>query len=361
MRVAVYTIAKNEEQFVEKWAASTAGADYRLIVDTGSTDNTVGLARARGIDVVSIMIRPWRFDDARNASLALIPEDIDYCIALDMDEVLVAGWRDELERMHAQGVTRPRYTYTWSWKPDGTPDLQYGGDKIHARFGYRWKHPVHETLTPTAGQETQDWCGLEIWHFPDSSKSRGQYFPLLTQAASETPHDDRIAFYHARELFYHGMLAEAFAEFERFLALPTAVWAPERAAAYRFMAKCDRGQAEHWLRMATMEAPGRREAWVELSTLFYEQGMWEWCYAAASAALAITEKPLEYLVEGWAWGAHPHDMAAIAAYNLGHLDVALAHAEDAVACDPDDERLQMNRDLISVAMGCKEDGAQVLS
>ena len=88
MKVAVYTIAKNEEQFVERWFNSAKDADYLLIADTGSSDKTVELAKSFGINVYSVNVNPFRFDDARNAALALIPADIDYCISVDMDEVL---------------------------------------------------------------------------------------------------------------------------------------------------------------------------------------------------------------------------------------------------------------------------------
>ena len=78
MKIAVYTIALNEKKYVDPWYESAKNADYLLIADTGSTDGTVERARELGINVVPICIRPWRFDDARNASLAMIPEDIDY-------------------------------------------------------------------------------------------------------------------------------------------------------------------------------------------------------------------------------------------------------------------------------------------
>ena len=70
MKVAVYTIALNEEQFVERWVASAREADVILIADTGSTDKTVELAESLGVTVVSVNITPWRFDMARNAALA---------------------------------------------------------------------------------------------------------------------------------------------------------------------------------------------------------------------------------------------------------------------------------------------------
>ena len=73
MKIAVYTIAKNEEQFVERWYNSVKDADYLLIADTGSSDRTIELAKSLGINVFEISVNPFRFDDARNAALALIP------------------------------------------------------------------------------------------------------------------------------------------------------------------------------------------------------------------------------------------------------------------------------------------------
>jgi len=344
MKVAVYTIALNEEQFVDRWADSAKDADLLVIADTGSTDRTKELALAKGVKVVDVAISPWRFDDARNASLAAIPKDFDYCIALDMDEVLLPGWRDELERAAAQGWTRPRYQYTWSWKnaEETEPGLQYGGDKIHARHGYRWKHPVHEVLVADRISEIQGWVGLEIHHHPDNTKSRGQYFPLLEVAVQEDPHDDRNAYYLAREYFFNGMYDKAAAEFKRHLKLPRAVWAPERAASMRYLAKCEPEQTPVWLNNAVREAPGRREPLVELAQWYYQSADWANCHKHSMQALEIAEKPLDYLCEEFAWGALPHDLAAISAHYLGDKDTALTHGTKALELEPHDERLARN-------------------
>ena len=146
MKVAIYTIALNERQFVDTWFEAAKGADYLLIADTGSTDGTVERARELGINVVDVRVRPWRFDDARNAALAALPIDIDMCISLDMDEVIVPNWRELLEPAWERGVTRPRYKHIWSFNEDGTPGLEFSYDHIHARTGYLWRHPVHECL-----------------------------------------------------------------------------------------------------------------------------------------------------------------------------------------------------------------------
>ena len=83
-KIAVYTIALNEEQFVDTWFNSVKEADYWLVADTGSTDLTVARLRYMGVKCEVIHVRPWRFDLARNIALSLIPADIDICISMDI-------------------------------------------------------------------------------------------------------------------------------------------------------------------------------------------------------------------------------------------------------------------------------------
>ena len=343
MKVAVYTIALNEEQFVKTWYNSCKDADYWLIADTGSTDNTVEEALVLGCAVSRISIKPWRFDHARNAALNALPKDIDYCIALDMDEVLLPGWRDELERMHALGVTRPRYKYVWSWNEDGSEGLVYGGDKIHTRNYYEWKHPVHEVVK-CVGTEKQEWCDIEIHHYPDSSKSRGQYLPLLKLSVEEDPLDDRNAHYYARELLMYGHKDDAFKEFERHLALPTATWNAERANSYRYMSMCvdDDSLKEELLFKCVAEYPYGREGWVMLGQYYYLKEDWHGCYFAISKSLEITDKPLVYFNETWAWNEYPYDIGSLAAFYLGQDKDAILWCEKALELVPDDERIKNN-------------------
>lgn len=340
MKIAVYTIALNEEQFVERWAESAREADYLLIADTGSTDKTLSLAYENKIHTISIHIEPWRFDDARNAALAALPADIDFAIALDMDEVLQPGWREALESV-AENVTRPRYKYTWSWKADGTPGLVYGGDKIHQRHGYRWTHPVHEVLSAQI-EEVQQWIDLEIHHHPDDSKSRSQYFPLLEKAVAESPNDDRNVFYFARELFFHDHKERAIALFKRHLSMPSATWNAERAASMRYLAKLETHLTESWLLRAIAEAPTHREARVELAQFYHDNARWLDCYAMAKSALAITDQPLEYLCEPDAWGYLPHDLIALSSWWMGKQGEALEQGRKACELSPADERLAKN-------------------
>ena len=64
MRIAVYAICKNESQFVDRWMDSMSEADQVVVLDTGSTDDTVERLKKRGAQVTVELISPWRFDVA---------------------------------------------------------------------------------------------------------------------------------------------------------------------------------------------------------------------------------------------------------------------------------------------------------
>lgn len=346
MKIAVYAISKNEEMFVERFCESAKDADLIFIADTGSTDGTVELARKHGAKVETITITPWRFDDARNAALALVPRDIDICVSLDLDEELQPGWREEIERVWTEGTTRLRYKYDWG------AGIAFYYEKIHARHGYRWLHPCHEYPVGYLIEERYAQTDMLLAiHKPDPTKSRGQYLHLLEMSVREDPHDPRNSFYYARELSFHQQWADAIRECERYLALPGANWPNERCYAYRVMSRCyselgDWGNALRCARLGVVEAPNTREPWCEIAKLTYRTGQWAESYGAAMSAIAIVDRELVYTVDPEVWGAMPHDYASIAAWNLGLKEKAIEQAQLALSHQPNDVRIKANLDLM---------------
>jgi tetratricopeptide (TPR) repeat protein len=343
MKIAVYAISKNEEQFVKRFCESAKDADLILIADTGSTDKTAELAKSCGAKVHDIYINPWRFDLARDTALALIPSDYDVCISLDLDEVLEPGWRKEIERVWKPETTRLRYKFDWGC------GISFYYEKIHHRKGYHWHHPVHEY--PRAdGRITEVYAQTDkllVSHHPDSSKSRGQYLPLLELAVKEDPKCPRNAFYYARELTFYGKWLDAVVALNKYLEMPEANWINERCYALRLLAKSYEALGQDgipYLQKACQEAPNTREPWVELAEIYYTRNMWQECYDNVLQALKITDKALVYTMNPEVWGAKPHDLLAISAYNLDKYDDAIRHGELALQLDPDNTRLKTNLD-----------------
>ena len=81
---------------------------------------------------------------------------------------------------------------------------------------------------------------------------------------------------------------------------------------------------------------------VELADHFYSKQNWQKCLQFAEEAIAIEEKPLDYLCEEFAWGSRPWDYAAFVAYSLGDLDKAMQYGSKAVELEPTNLRLQAN-------------------
>ena len=358
MKVSVYAICKNEARFVRRWMDSMSEADEVVVLDTGSTDGTVAMLRGLGARVEVETVTPWRFDTARNRSLELVSADADICVCTDLDEVFRPGWRQALEACWRPGTGRARYHYVWSFRPDGSEDVSFLGEKIHSRHGWRWTHPVHEVLTWTGEGKPGAWVeaqGVRLEHYPDHTKSRGQYLPLLELSVEEDPTDDRNMHYLGREYLYHGRWDDCIRTLTRHLALPGATWADERAASMRYMAqayenKGDLAQAERWYLSAVGQAPHLRETWLDLAMLLQRQERWDGVLYATGRALDITQRTRTYMTQGAAWGSLPWDLRSVALFHTGRREQALEAALRAQELAGEDERIAGNVEYIRRAL-----------
>lgn len=354
MVVTVYAIAKDEEKFALRWYESMKEADHVVVLDTGSADRTAQLLLAAGATVSVKKIVPWRFDTARNESMKLIPEDTEICVCTDLDEVFEAGWREKLEKGWTAGTRRARYRYVWSHVGDNgeRPGVEFFIEKAHARTGFRWKNAVHEVLTADDPCPAATIAGVTLHHYPDPQKSRAEYLPLLELAVNEDPDNDRNVHYLGREYMFRGRYDEAITTLTRHLAMPAATWADERAASMRYIARCysakgKPAEAERWLLRAVAEAPHLREPYMDYARLLYSREDWRGTAWVIGRALAITERPANYISEPDAWGPLPYDLLSIALYHLGDYDGAINAVDRAMQlyAGSDLRRLKANKSL----------------
>lgn len=351
-KICVYAISKNEEKFVDRWYHSMKEADEIYVLDTNSTDNTVKKLKKLGVKVTQKEITPWRFDTARNESLKLVPQDTDICVCTDLDEVFEEGWREKLEQLWNKDTTRLCYNYNWSLDENNKPLVNFYIEKIHSRKNYKWTHPVHEVLTYTGEAEnkitTDD---ITVNHYPDSTKSRKSYLPLLELSVKEDPEDDRNMHYLGREYMYYGKYQEAIDTLEKHLSLKTATWKDERCASMRFIARCYKNlnrtkEAEMWYKEAIKEAPYLREPYVELALLYYKTKDYQNIYSYCIEAKKISKNPKTYINETFSYNETVDDLLSISCYYLEKYDEALEYVKKAISLNPKDKRLQENKKLI---------------
>jgi glycosyltransferase involved in cell wall biosynthesis len=317
MKIAVYTIALNEEKFVERWYESAKDADYLLIADTGSNDKTVKIAKKLGINVIDISIKPWRFDDARNAALAALPDDIDMCISLDLDEVLSDGWREAIEKTTATQIMY-RYTYSWNNQDQTLPGSVTAQAKVHARHGYRWKYIVHEYILPDRNEnhcveESEDFT---IVHYPDNEKSRSSYDKLIKDQLEEDPTSDRYQIYYAKSLLQQEKIEEAAKEFKKFIAMEKLTTeATHVASSYITLSFLEPKKKKKYLK-AAVKSWYAREPLISLAIYHFNNRNWRQARKYCKKTLEITQRTTDPNYLEYAWGYLPKNMLYVCNHNL---------------------------------------------
>lgn len=337
MNVVVYAIAKNEAHHAERFMASTAGADSVVVCDTGSTDGTQDILRRLGATVHDIVVSPWRFDLARNMALLHVPAEADICISLDLDEVLVPGWRQVIENAWEPDATILRYPLVHNWEDheQTIPRISVHGFKVHHPKAYLWRYPMHETLELRADSPLPEKVAYTEWeivrHYPDPDKQeRWNRIALLEQAVKDDPTCQRMSHLYGRELWFHQRHEEAIVELKRHLTLTREYIEPAedtdgigqtRSSSCRLIARSMmalNGNPDEilvWLLRAVSESPSQREPWIHLAQAWLAVGDAPSAYAAALRGMAITDRRRSQELEEWCWGDQPQELAA-QAYEL---------------------------------------------
>ena len=320
MKIAVYTIALNEESNVQQWYDSAKDADYLLIADTGSTDKTVRAAKKLGINVIKISIKPWRFDDARNAALASLPDDIDMCISLDMDEVLAPGWREALEKID-EDTTQVSYKYTWSWRDPTSrtqPQTVYITNKVHARHGYRWKYLVHEVPVPDRNEshKLQLAEGFEIHHYSDIDRPSQRYNEMICQTLEENKDDKRYWVYKFESIMSEDREEAQKTIFEYLKKFKNDLSDEEVARAYHTLFLTDNKKYYRMIKKAQRLAPHIRDFYADVAIVDFVNGHLRRARKYAKKALAITTRKLDTSYREHVWGYLMKNLLYVCNYNL---------------------------------------------
>lgn len=155
-KTAAYTILKNEKKFIEKWMYYAQPYDYRVLLDTGSTDGSWELLQEYAKKDPNLIIEqktftPWRFDVARRYNLAMVPEEVTWCLSPDLDEYFSINTREQIDII-IQAV--PTITNIACDRLDvysktvrvGPPNF-IASNKIHLRADYTWNQPIYEHLS----------------------------------------------------------------------------------------------------------------------------------------------------------------------------------------------------------------------
>jgi hypothetical protein len=199
-KTAVYTILKNEKKYIEKWLYYANPFDYKVLLDTGSTDGSWELLQEYASKDPKLIIEqktfdPWRFDTARNYNLNMVPEEVVWCLSPDLDEYYSINTHDEMEVIIS---AVPDITCIASDRLDiysrvvrvGPPNLQ-ATNKIHRRHDYIWKERIYEHISWKHGGYEKELYSDDIFLVHDQDfkkKERSElYIRLMEEEWAENP------------------------------------------------------------------------------------------------------------------------------------------------------------------------------
>ena len=238
--LSVCLIVKNEERFLGQCLASVKGLAHQVVVvDTGSTDRTVEIAKEHGAQVHSFA---WcdDFSAARNAVLEHATGD--WVLMLDADEELLPEQHAALRKLlHTPAVI------SWRLPIQDVGREAEGCSYVPRLFrnapGLFYTGRVHEQVFASLEGQRQEW-GLEtrlgdakLRHYGYTKELTlerdkvGRNLRLLEQAILETPDDSNLLMNYGLELVRSGRQEEGLgqyrAAFEVMAALPDALVVPE--------------------------------------------------------------------------------------------------------------------------------------
>ena len=245
-KICLNMIVKNEAKVLPRLFRSLKDyIDYYVIVDTGSTDDTIELIRREmaeyGIDG-EVHERPWvNFGVNRQQALelALAANEGDWLLFIDADEELRVSDTKFYEKLE------PGVGYDLE-KHHG--DVRYAVPHlVNVRSArYRWEGPVHNYLVVLEGAKQRQ-LRKDVWivyHHGEGAKSHAltqeekflRDAKLLEEALATNPDDARSQFYLAQSYRDAGHLERALEAYKKRASMESG-WAEER-----FMAQLEAGR-----------------------------------------------------------------------------------------------------------------------
>jgi glycosyltransferase involved in cell wall biosynthesis len=370
---SVAMIVRNEEVVLERCLSSLTGIKDIVIVDTGSTDETISIADSfKNTSVIEVSdkfiiqatdkdvskfkdlygVTPtftseskfFNFSAARNYAASLAVND--FILPVDADEILTIDL-DAVQNIlpNADKVTFP---FIWSHKEDGTPLLSMTSDRLARRSMFKAIKTIHEAFIPVENSRDVSVTCMHMDHWQIEKESRANYLPQLEYSITELPNDLRNTYYLAREYYYYKDWNNAIAIYMNFLACNN-IYPPEKAQAQIELSKCykaigDINKSEYWLNEATKSDITRREPFVELGNFYYDQGLWQKAIIYYTASLAIPAPPLgSYFLNDmdlYTWKVH--DKLSLCYHFSGQKELAIEHWTKAIQYVPEDQRIINN-------------------
>ena len=215
MTLSVCLIVKDEQEVLERCLdCASRFADEIVVVDTGSADDTVQIAK-KFTDKVYFF--KWCDDFSAARNYAFDKAEGELLMWLDADDVVTDENCAKINRLKGEFDGYDMAVLPYAAAFDGEkPTFTYNRERIFRRDrGYRFSGEVHEAVTPHGKILYSD---AVIYHKKEKANEPLRNLRILQKKISSgKPLNDREKFYYGRELLFNRMYREAITVLEDFL------------------------------------------------------------------------------------------------------------------------------------------------
>lgn len=194
-KISAVLIVKNEEALLGRCLESVKDADEIIICDTGSTDNTIEVAKKYTDKVYTDFVWCDDFSAARNHAKSKATGD--WILSIDADEFCHDF--SEVRRVVELATTSAiRCTLI----AEGRTDLEFTFARLFRNIPeIRWEEPVHNHLNISGEGERVGDVKITFGWSPAHDKDPNRALRILEKAAKQDPTPRRL-YYLGREYWY---------------------------------------------------------------------------------------------------------------------------------------------------------------
>lgn len=344
-------IVKNEDQVLGRILSQAKFfCDELIIVDTGSTDNTIKLAESFGAKVFYF---DWIDDFAAARNYAFSQCTGDWIIWLDADDVITEANQQELLALKQTTLTNEVDAIVCSYQIafDGNGQCLVSMPRerlIRRAAGGSWLFPIHEAFVLPEQASILNRLDIAIEHHkPDQyvERSSDRNLNLLAKLIEQGDESSRTWYYYGKELRQHQRLQEAVQAFSKHIAVnqndPISRYQAMHLAMLCCMELEQYNDALHWGHQAIQSDGSRAEAWVNLGIIHYRHQAYQ---EALPFLIAATRcKPPEsglIVEEDYLW--KPYHYLSLCYEGIGDFSQAIESALKAYPHIPDKQVIQDN-------------------
>ncbi len=351
--ISLCMIVRDEQDNIAQCLKSVGDvADEVIVVDTGSVDETMNVARQFTQHVLEF---PWIDDFAAARNFAFAHATMEYILWLDADDRVDPEEKQkllELKRELDPSVDCAMLRYNIAFDEQDRPTFSYFRERLVRRAaGFLWREPVHEYLQ-VAGNVVNLDVAISHRKAPGGESSDRNLRIYERQLRDGRELSPRGVYYYARELMEHGRTAEAVEWFEKFLDGGRG-WVEDNIVACRELGRCrlalgdERAALLALLRSFSYDTP-RAEACCRLGYLFKTKGDFRQAVFWFELAQSLTKPEGGWgFVQNDDWDYVPCLECSVCYYALGDLNKAEFFNARAGQAKPDSEAVKNNRELFA--------------